>query len=509
MVASRTPAVAEGTVGGDGVRAPHRLPGRPAARTGSCRCPTTSTRCSASTSPTWARSAPTACCTPPPTCTAPTCAASATASRGRRVAVVGAGVVGAADRPVRRASTAPRRWSWSTRRRPAARSPRRSALEALDPDGRRPGRGAQDPLAARARRPRRRRGVPVPRAGRRAARWRCACCARRAPSIDLAFYQAGADEVRLGEEFHHNGLSAALRADRPGAARAGARRGTGSACPRRRSTCCAAYGDGDPQAPGLRGRAVRRGAGRARPTWPPAAGRSCRWCCRVTTVPIATGAGYRCRAMGVSQRLKNRFRRFLQRPGTTVDLAPLREAAAGDRGARGRARGARRRGADRARPARPSRLRRDLRRRPRGRPPRRSASGRTTCSCSARWRCSPATSPRWPPVRARRWPRPSPPTGTSGSGNGPVHVLTVNDYLARRDAEWMAPVYDAARAHRRLGHRGVHAARSGARRTAATSPTSRSARPASTTCATSSSPTSTTGCSASWPPRSSTRPTRS
>jgi threonine dehydrogenase-like Zn-dependent dehydrogenase len=25
--------------------------------------------------------------------------------------------------------------------------------------------------------------------------------------IDLAFYQAGADEVRLGEEFHHNGLS--------------------------------------------------------------------------------------------------------------------------------------------------------------------------------------------------------------------------------------------------------------------------------------------------------------
>ena len=28
--------------------------------------------------------------------------------------------------------------------------------------------------------------------------------------------------------------------------------------------------------------------------------------------------------MGVSQRLKNRFRKFLQRPGTTVDLAPLR-----------------------------------------------------------------------------------------------------------------------------------------------------------------------------------------
>ncbi|MFD0788559.1 accessory Sec system translocase SecA2, partial [Micromonospora azadirachtae] len=26
-------------------------------------------------------------------------------------------------------------------------------------------------------------------------------------------------------------------------------------------------------------------------------------------------------------------------------------------------------------------------------------------------------------------------------GNGPVHVLTVNDYLARRDAQWMEPVY--------------------------------------------------------------------
>lgn len=26
-------------------------------------------------------------------------------------------------------------------------------------------------------------------------------------------------------------------------------------------------------------------------------------------------------------------------------------------------------------------------------------------------------------------------------GNGPVHVLTVNDYLARRDAEWMEPAY--------------------------------------------------------------------
>ncbi|GGJ85950.1 protein translocase subunit SecA [Pilimelia anulata] len=27
-------------------------------------------------------------------------------------------------------------------------------------------------------------------------------------------------------------------------------------------------------------------------------------------------------------------------------------------------------------------------------------------------------------------------------GNGPVHILTVNDYLARRDAEWMKSIYD-------------------------------------------------------------------
>jgi preprotein translocase subunit SecA len=28
-------------------------------------------------------------------------------------------------------------------------------------------------------------------------------------------------------------------------------------------------------------------------------------------------------------------------------------------------------------------------------------------------------------------------------GGDSVHVVTVNDYLARRDAEWMSPIYDA------------------------------------------------------------------
>ena len=71
------------------------------------------------------------------------------------------------------------------------------------------------------------------------------------------------------------------------------------------------------------------------------------------------------------------------------------------------------------------------------------------------------------------------------AGRG-VHVLTVNDYLARRDATLDGAGLRAARPDRRLGAP-RHAARaSAARPTPTTSPTSRSARPASTTCATSS-----------------------
>jgi preprotein translocase subunit SecA len=33
--------------------------------------------------------------------------------------------------------------------------------------------------------------------------------------------------------------------------------------------------------------------------------------------------------------------------------------------------------------------------------------------------------------------------GTAGLAGVPIHVVTVNDYLARRDAEWMGPLYDA------------------------------------------------------------------
>ena len=65
-----------------------------------------------------------------------------------------------------------------------------------------------------------------------------------------------------------------------------------------------------------------------------------------------------------------------------------------------------------------------------------------------------------------------------------VHVVTVNDYLAVRDADWMRPVYEA------LGLTvGVRQARHGRRRAArrlspATSPTAATRRWRSTTCAT-------------------------
>ena len=65
-----------------------------------------------------------------------------------------------------------------------------------------------------------------------------------------------------------------------------------------------------------------------------------------------------------------------------------------------------------------------------------------------------------------------------------VHVVTVNDYLARRDSEWMGRIY------RFLGHVGRrHPARAERRRAAgrlrlATSPTARTTSSASTTCAT-------------------------
>ena len=69
------------------------------------------------------------------------------------------------------------------------------------------------------------------------------------------------------------------------------------------------------------------------------------------------------------------------------------------------------------------------------------------------------------------------------TGRG-VHVVTVNDYLARRDAEWMGAALQFPRPDRRL-----HSARPTAGRPPravrdATSPTARTASSASITCAT-------------------------
>ncbi|MEH1016031.1 accessory Sec system translocase SecA2 [Micromonospora sp. CPCC 206060] len=143
--------------------------------------------------------------------------------------------------------------------------------------------------------------------------------------------------------------------------------------------------------------------------------------------------------MGVSQRLRSRFRRFLQRPGTTVDLAPLakllpaieareEELAALDDAelteAAGRAedyteicavgREAARRGLDQ-RPYDVQLLGAMA-----------LLSGKVAEMATGEGKTLTATIAAYGHVQL---------------GNGPVHVLTVNDYLARRDAEWMEPVY--------------------------------------------------------------------
>ena len=147
--------------------------------------------------------------------------------------------------------------------------------------------------------------------------------------------------------------------------------------------------------------------------------------------------------MGVSQRLKNRFRRFLQRPGTTVDLGPLEKLlpaieARGEELAKldddelivaaGLAddyveicaigREAARRGLNQ-RPYDVQLLGAMA-----------LLSGTVAEMATGEGKTLTAAIAAYGHVRL---------------GNGPVHVLTVNDYLARRDAEWMEPVY------RRLG----------------------------------------------------------
>ena len=90
-----------------------------------------------------------------------------------------------------------------------------------------------------------------------------------------------------------------------------------------------------------------------------------------------------------------------------------------------------------------------------------------------------------------------------------VHVVTVNDYLARRDAEWMSPIYDALGVT--VGVLREHAALRGEARapTPATSSTAPTPSSASTTCATTWPRTSPKRSSAGTRSRSWTRSTTS
>ena len=65
-----------------------------------------------------------------------------------------------------------------------------------------------------------------------------------------------------------------------------------------------------------------------------------------------------------------------------------------------------------------------------------------------------------------------------------VHLVTVNDYLARRDAEWMRPIYDALGVTVGVIQSEMTTRPSVARSTPATSPTGPTPSSASTTCAT-------------------------
>ena len=126
--------------------------------------------------------------------------------RGRRVAVVGAGVVALLTALLarRHGALSVVVLDSSPERRAVAGA---LGLETLDPSG------AGDPAAILKARWRHGPGdhgadVVFQCRGRAAALHLALRVARpQAAVIDLAFYQGGADELRLGEEFHHNGLS--------------------------------------------------------------------------------------------------------------------------------------------------------------------------------------------------------------------------------------------------------------------------------------------------------------
>ena len=96
--------------------------------------------------------------------------------------------------------------------------------------------------------------------------------------------------------------------------------------------------------------------------------------------------------------------------------------------------------------------------------------------------------------------------GLAGRG---THLITTNDYLAQRDAEWNRPVFESLGMTRRLHRDDDAVRRSARRRTTPTSRTGRTPSSASTTCATTWRSASTASSSAATLTESSTRSTRS
>ena len=125
--------------------------------------------------------------------------------RGRRIAITGAGVVGLLTALVR--PPARRRISSACRTTPSRRDVAADlGLEVIDPDD-------VDPAVVLKSRWRHRAGdrgadVVFQCRGQASALALALRIVRpQGTIIDLAFYPGGCEEVRLGEEFHHNGLS--------------------------------------------------------------------------------------------------------------------------------------------------------------------------------------------------------------------------------------------------------------------------------------------------------------
>ena len=126
---------------------------------------------------------------------------------------------------------------------------------------------------------------------------------------------------------------------------------------------------------------------------------------------------------------------------------------------------------------------RGVRRLPRGGPPHQEHAALRRADHRRHRPAPAATSPRWSPAKARRSSPPCRPYLNALEGKG-VHVVTVNDYLARRDCEWMLPIYHGAGHDRRRTSSRTWTRATAAGPTTATSPTAPTASSASTTCAT-------------------------